>query len=353
MDFKSLVTKAGLKTISTGGSGNPYITDISCDSRTVKKGGLFVAISGIEKQGDAYIADAVRRGALAVVSSKTCAGVSVPWVQTENPRRALGQLGKTLWGVDVGALRLVGITGTNGKTTTAHLFLKLFEQQFGAEGVWMFGTIDYHLGKERAAASHTTPEALEVFRLIGATAENRRPRAVVMEISSHSLALDRVAGFAFDAAVFTNLTQDHLDFHHTMEDYYQAKKRLFADFLKKDGWSVINIDDPYGSRLAQEIGGGHRMTFGRSADADVRIVGDDCSWDGAVVELEAQGKRLRLRSALRGRFNVYNLTGLCAGAMALGFDAAEIERACAAVETVPGRMERVALDAPFSVIVDY
>jgi UDP-N-acetylmuramoyl-L-alanyl-D-glutamate--2,6-diaminopimelate ligase len=353
MLLHTLLKRADLRTLGTGGKGNPDITGITGDSRAVKTGDLFVAVSGAKVQGDSYVADAVRCGAAAVVSGKKPGGETVPWAQVENPRHALGLLGKALWGVDVGALQLVGITGTNGKTTTAHLFSKLFEQRFGEERVWMFGTIEYHLGKERRTASHTTPEALDVFRLIGGTAEHSRPQAVVMEVSSHSLALDRIGGLAFDVAIFTNCTQDHLDFHTTMENYYQAKKRLFTDFLKKDGRSAVNIDDSYGSRLAREIGGGRSVTFGRTAHADVRIVNDECSWEGTAVELDARGKRLRVRSALRGLFNVYNLTGLCAGAMALGFDPAEIERACAATGTVPGRMERVELDAPFSVIVDY
>jgi UDP-N-acetylmuramoyl-L-alanyl-D-glutamate--2,6-diaminopimelate ligase len=353
MKFNELVKQKDLRIIAAGGNGDPDISGITCDSRTVEKGDLFVAIPGTKTQGDAYVADALRRGAAAVVSGSKLNGASVPWAQVENPRRALGLLGKALWGVNVDAMQVVGITGTNGKTTTAHLFTKLFEQRFGPEHVWMFGTIDFKLGSRRQAASHTTPEALDVFRLIGGAAEKVRPQAVVMEVSSHSLALDRVGGLVFDAAVFTNLTQDHLDFHETMENYYQAKKRLFTDFLKKDGRSVVNIDDPYGRRLAGEIGGSKCLTFGKSKDADVRIVDAECSWDGTAVELATQGKRLRVRSALRGFFNVYNLAGFCAGATALSFDGAAIKRACAAIETVPGRMDRVALDAPFSTIVDY
>jgi UDP-N-acetylmuramoyl-L-alanyl-D-glutamate--2,6-diaminopimelate ligase len=353
MNFETLLKKAGLTITSSGGSGNPDIWDITCDSRTVKNGDLFVAIPGTKTQGAAYVADALRRGAAAVVSGSKSSGENVPWAQVENPRRALGLLGKMLWRVNVDAMQLVGITGTNGKTTTAHLFTKLFEQRFDPERVWMFGTIDFKLGARRLTASHTTPEALDVFRLIGGAAESMVPQAMVMEVSSHSLALDRVGGLVFDAAVFTNLTQDHLDFHKTMEDYYQAKKRLFTDFLKKDGCSVVNIDDPYGRRLAEEIGGGNRVTFGRTEGADVRIVDAECSWDGTAVELDVRGKRLKVRSALRGFFNVYNITGLCAGAAALSFDGTAIGRACSEVETVPGRMDRVALEAPFSVIVDY
>jgi UDP-N-acetylmuramoyl-L-alanyl-D-glutamate--2,6-diaminopimelate ligase len=351
MLFEKLLKQSGLRTIAAGGGGNPEITDISCDSRTVEKGDLFVAIPGTKIQGDAFIADAVGRGAAAIVSEKKQVTGAVPWAQVENPRSALGLLGKTLWQVDVEAMQLVGITGTNGKTTIAHLYKKLFEQRFSAERVWMFGTIDYQLGTATRAASHTTPESLDVFRFIGNAA--LRPEAVAMEVSSHSLALDRVSGLVFDVAVFTNLTQDHLDFHQSMENYYQAKKRLFVDFLKKDGCAAINIDDPSGKRLVREIGGRNRVTYGTSADADVRIVNSECTWDGTKIELDVRGKRMTVGSALRGFFNVYNMAGLCAGALALSFDEAGIAQAFASVETVQGRMDRVMLDAPFSVIVDY
>jgi UDP-N-acetylmuramoyl-L-alanyl-D-glutamate--2,6-diaminopimelate ligase len=353
MNLETLLKKTGLKIISTGGKGNPDITDISCDSRTITKGCLFVAIPGTKVEGDAYIADAVGRGAAAVVSEHSPNGLALPWVRVDNTRLALGLLGKTLWRINMATMQLAGITGTNGKTTTAHLYKKLFEQRFGAENVWLFGTIDYQLGLERRVASHTTPESLDLFRLIGNAADGKRPRAIAMEVSSHSLALDRVGGLAFDVAVFTNLTQDHLDFHHTMENYYQAKKRLFTDFLKRDGCSAVNVDDPFGRRLTQETNGKNRVTFGKSAGADVRIVDAECSWDGTNIEFDVHGKRLRVGSPLRGRFNAYNMAGLCAGAVALSFDEASIKKACASVDTVPGRMERVALDASFAVIVDY
>jgi UDP-N-acetylmuramoyl-L-alanyl-D-glutamate--2,6-diaminopimelate ligase len=179
MLFDRLLKQADLRIVAAGGSGNPDIADISCDSRTVDKGGLFVAIPGTKVQGDAFIADAVRRGAAAVVSEKKPVHVTVPWVQVENPRQSLGLLGRALWKVNVEAMQLVGITGTNGKTTTAHLYKKLFEQRFGAEMVWMFGTIDYQLGTMTTAASHTTPESLDMFRLIGKAAGSPDRKSVV------------------------------------------------------------------------------------------------------------------------------------------------------------------------------
>jgi UDP-N-acetylmuramoyl-L-alanyl-D-glutamate--2,6-diaminopimelate ligase len=351
MNLDTLLSHSALPIAGRGGNGNPEIMGIACDSRLVKKGDLFVAIPGTKLAGDAFVADALARGAAAVVSEQEPVGLMVPWIQTVNARFALGALATAFWGIDINALYLVAITGTNGKTTTAHLFKKLLAGRYGERAVWMFGTIEYHLGNEVHPATHTTPETHTIARLIGTTPE--KPSAVAMEVSSHSLALDRVGGLLFDLALLTNLTQDHLDFHKSMENYYQAKKRLFTDYVKKNGWCVINIDDPWGRRLCGELAGKPVMTFGKAADAAIRIVQSSCSWDGTVVEIEAQGKRMTVSSALRGDFNVYNMTGVIAGALALSFDVASIAAAFAAAATVPGRMDRVPLDAPCAVIVDY
>jgi UDP-N-acetylmuramoyl-L-alanyl-D-glutamate--2,6-diaminopimelate ligase len=353
MDLNTLIKKTGFQVLHRSGEGNPEIYDCVGDSRMVTDGALFVAISGTKMNGGSFIAEATARGAKAVVSEEIpgadCS--AIPWIRVSNTRHVLGMIGKTLYGVDVDAMETIGITGTNGKTTTAHLFKKLCEQRFSPAEVWMFGTIDYQLGTENRTASHTTPESHEIFRLIGRA--GKRPRAVVMEVSSHALALDRVGGMEYDVALLTNVTQDHLDFHETMEAYYQAKKRLFADYLKANGTGVVNIDDSWGRRLAGEFNGKKLITFGVSPDAAVRIVKHECSWDGSIVTLSAEGGQVEFRSVLRGFFNVYNMTALYAGSLALGYDVASVERAFAAVETVPGRMDRVAIDADFAVVVDY
>ena len=355
MTLNELIAKAGIKTLSRTGNGDILVTGISCDSRSVAAGDLFVAIPGTKVPGDVFIPAALSQGAVAVVSECAPDGASgdqsAPWVQVENARRALGLLGRSLWQVDTGAMRLVGITGTNGKTTIAHLYKMLFDRFFGAEKTWMFGTIDYELGTERKDAVHTTPESLDIFRLISAAPA--RPQAIVMEVSSHALALDRVSGLTFDLGVFSNLTHDHLDFHGTMENYYRAKKRLFTEFMKRDGCAVVNIDDPWGRRLVREIGQKQAITFGKSPDADVRIVNADCSWKRTMIELDSRGTRLRFESPLRGTFNVYNMTALYAGAHALAIDDTTIEKTFMATGTVTGRMDPVPLDAPFTVVVDY
>jgi UDP-N-acetylmuramoyl-L-alanyl-D-glutamate--2,6-diaminopimelate ligase len=215
----------------------------------------------------------------------------------------------------------------------------------------MFGTIDYMLGGVRAAAAHTTPESLDIFRLLGGATV--RPKALVMEVSSHSLSLDRIGGLSFDCAVFTNLTQDHLDFHGTMEQYYLAKKRLFTDYAKKGARRIVNIDDAWGRRLVGETGPEGILTYGKAADADIRIVNFSCTWEGTSVELLDAGELVTIASPLRGAFNVYNMSAFYAGARSLSIDAPSIAAACAGVAIVPGRMEVVPLNAPFAVVVDY
>jgi UDP-N-acetylmuramoyl-L-alanyl-D-glutamate--2,6-diaminopimelate ligase len=337
--------------VSRSGNGDPEITGITFDSRKVMQGNLFVSIPGTKLDGDTFIADALAKGAVAVISEKKHPELSVPSIQVKNVRHCTGYLGAALWNIDVATIKMVGITGTNGKTTTAHLFQKLLEQICKKENVWMFGTIDFHIGKKIIPATHTTPEAIEIFRCIHE--EEYTPDSIVMETSSHSLALDRISGLLYDVAVWTNLTQDHLDFHKNMDNYYQAKKRLFAEYIKPDGVAVVNIDDTWGKRLSAELDGKKMLTYGRDSASDVRIESWNCSWDGCEVSIVYKGQRVSFHSSLRGFFNVYNMTALIAGAYGLGLTDTIIQQAFSAVQTVAGRMDRVMINAPFAVIVDY
>jgi UDP-N-acetylmuramoyl-L-alanyl-D-glutamate--2,6-diaminopimelate ligase len=351
MLFENLLKKANVDVISRSGNGDPDITGITFDSRKVNQGYVFVSIPGTKLDGDAFIADALARGAVAVISEKKHPELNVPAVQVKNVRHCTGYLGAALWNVDVDTINLIGITGTNGKTTTTHLFQKLLEQKYNKERVWMFGTIDFHFGNKIVPATHTTPEAIEIFRCIHD--EGYTPDSIVMETSSHSLALDRISGLFYDVAVWTNLTQDHLDFHKNMDNYYQAKKRLFAEYMKPDGVAVINIDDKWGKRLSTELDGRKIITYGRDSTSDVRIDSWNCSWDGCEVTIVHNGKPVSFNSSLRGFFNVYNMTALIAGACGLGYADETIQQAFSAVQTVAGRMDRVMINAPFAVIVDY
>jgi UDP-N-acetylmuramoyl-L-alanyl-D-glutamate--2,6-diaminopimelate ligase len=334
-----------------GGSGDPVVTNVTCDSRTAGPGSVYVSIPGFKVHGDTFIKNAVDKGASAVLSENPQPDCPVAWAQIGNARTVLGMASRAVYGIDLSKIRCVGITGTNGKTTTAHLLQALLSLVSGKNAVWMFGTIRYYAAGKNEAAHNTTPEAAEIFRDIAVA--DKKPDAIVMEVSSHSLALHRIAGLLYDCALFTNLTQDHLDFHASMEDYYQAKKMLFTDYLKPDGKAVINIDDPYGMRLAGELAEKPLVTFGRNESAGMRILDWQCGWGATTVTLGMDGRREVFSSKLAGFFNVYNMAAVAAAAQALGIGMDMVRRCFEAVDTVPGRMDRVPLDAPFSVFVDY
>jgi UDP-N-acetylmuramoyl-L-alanyl-D-glutamate--2,6-diaminopimelate ligase len=350
--FNELLKASGLKIVDRGGNDNPVVSDIANDSRCVKAGSVYVAIPGIKVHGDSFIESAVKNGAAAVVSENRQTEISVPWAAAEDIRTAPGALGKMLWGINLSEMMSVGITGTNGKTTTAYLFKNLFDSFLGEEFAWMFGTVENCLGKEKAGATHTTPESVDIFRYINESAV--KPKALAMEVSSHSLALKRIAGMEFDVAVFTNLTQDHLDFHKSMEEYYAAKKSLFADYLKRGGCAVINIDDEYGKRMAKELKTKKKvLTYGKSGDADVKIIGQRCDWSGSIADILYKGHEYSFTSMLRGAFNVYNMTAMIAGAFALGVKPEVIAGALVNTRGVSGRMEKVDINAQFTAVVDY
>jgi UDP-N-acetylmuramoyl-L-alanyl-D-glutamate--2,6-diaminopimelate ligase len=263
----------------------------------------------------------------------------------------LGLLSRAVYAINSSHTLFVGITGTSGKTTTAYLFQRLLSQLHGEEAVWMFGTVKYATGDAETAADRTTPESSDIFRSIGRGKEP--PKAIVMEVSSHALALDRIAGIKFDCALWTNLTHDHLDFHKSMEEYYQAKKRLFTDYCGGHRAAVVNIDDPWGKRLASELTGRSMTTYGKSADAAVQLVEWNSSGDGTAIVCRIGDGVERFSSKLAGNFNAYNMIALVAGATALSIDLHDVRQCFETITTVPGRMERVELGADFSVFVDY
>jgi UDP-N-acetylmuramoyl-L-alanyl-D-glutamate--2,6-diaminopimelate ligase len=351
LNLNTLLQIAQIEVLDNGGIGDPEILDILYDSRKITNGSLYIAIPGTKNDGDSFIPDAIKKGAVAIISEKSHPEITVPWVKVKNTRKVCGVLGRALWKFDVDSVTFAGVTGTNGKTTITHLLQALFQSKFGKEQVWMFGTIDYHVGSVKKPASNTTPEALDIYRC--SRESNGHPKSVVMEVSSHSLALDRVHGLKFDVAVWTNLTQDHLDFHKDMESYYNAKKTLFTDYLKSGGKAVVNIDDPWGERLMSELCSTGIITYGEKKTADVRFDKWNCSWDGTSIELEYNGKSINCSSKLCGFFNVYNITATAAAGIACGFSMDEIVHVLNNVSVVNGRMERVQIDAPYSVVVDY
>lgn len=347
----SLATDAAA-TVAESGRSADHVTGVVHDSRAVARGAVFVAVPGQRVDGASFASEAVRRGALAIVAeSPAPEGIGVPWLTTERARRALADLAGAFHDHPSRRLTVVGVTGTNGKTTTTYLLTSVFDAAGWPTG--RLGTVSFRVGPTAAdeqVASHTTPEADEIQQML-ARMIDRGCRAAVMEVSSHALALDRVAGMTFTAAIFTNLTRDHLDFHGDMPRYFAAKRRLF-DMLAPEGVAVVNIDDPRGVELAADLP--HVVTFAIDKPADVRAVRIDYSLEGVAFEVETPQGPIAIRSPLIGRPNVANILGVVAVAVALGLPRDAIEAGIAGLDHVPGRFELVSTSADdIRVAIDY
>jgi UDP-N-acetylmuramoyl-L-alanyl-D-glutamate--2,6-diaminopimelate ligase len=329
------------------------VSSIAGDSRKVEPGACFVAVPGFKQDGRRFIPDAIRRGAAIVVTEgEPVADLPVAQVLVPSVRVSLARLAGAFYGHPSKQLSLVGITGTNGKTTTSYLVEALLRARGLATGV--IGTIQYVLGDETRPASQTTPEALDLQSML-AHMRDRGVRGVAMEVSSHALALARADGIAFDVAVFTNLTQDHLDFHGTLESYRLAKRRLFellAESPKPTRTAVVNSDDPAGMSMVAGLDV-DVLTFGLGAGARVRAVAHESSLDGIRMTVETPRGRVTLTSPLIGEHNVMNLLGAVGTGLGLGLEPQAIAQALGAVGTVPGRFEQVWAGHPFLVVVDY
>ena len=328
------------------------VTGISQDSRTVAKGQVFVAIRGGSADGWAHAEEAAARGAVAVVSDRPApAGFPerTPWLSVASARRALALLAARLAGDPAEKLVLAGVTGTNGKTTTAMILESQLARRYGRAG--FVGTVGYRTGRREIPAPQTTPEAPVLQGLLAEMVESGVP-AAAMEVSSHALALDRVAGCRFDVAVFTNLTQDHLDFHGDLETYFDAKKMLFV--MRKPGAAaVVNADDAFGRRLAAESSPPVVTWSPSGGPATVRAENAHCDLAGTALDVVHPGGRFRISSPLLGRFNVDNLLGAAAAGLSLGLSEKDVAAGCAAVARVPGRLERVEAGQPYPIVVDF
>ena len=334
------------------------VTGVAYDSRKVAAGALFVAIPGFKQDGRKFAADALGRGAAVVVAegADPLPGSAAARVLVPSSREALARLADAYHGHPSRRLSVIGITGTNGKTTTS----LLVEALLGAGGrpTGVVGTIQYRVGDQAEAASQTTPEALELQALLARMVE-ARVGGVAMEVSSHALSLSRVDGIEFDVAVFTNLTQDHLDFHKTLEAYRDAKARLFgllARSRKPRRAAVVNVDDPAGAAMICATEADPRvriLTFGLRAPALLRPRRWESGMAGITLEVVTPGGEVAITSALVGEHNVMNLLGAVGVGLALEKEPAQIGRILSGVATVPGRFERVEAGQPFLVVVDY
>jgi UDP-N-acetylmuramoyl-L-alanyl-D-glutamate--2,6-diaminopimelate ligase len=331
------------------------IRKVTYDSRSVGRGDLFVAIRGLNLDGHRFIENAVHQGARAVileddraVSDSFFLHNNVTKVVVGNSRRALARISANYFGHPSKKLQLLGVTGTNGKTTSTHLLKSILEST--GEKVGLIGTIEYRVGKEVIPAVHTTPESLELNELLDSMLKNGC-RSVVMEVSSHALALERVYGFEFQLALFTNFTQDHLDFHGTMEAYFAAKKMLF-DGLSEQSLAVTNLDDERGLSIVSGTKA-RLVTYGFQKRGDVTVRNAKVGIDGISLDVLYDDKSMSLTSPLNGRFNVYNLLGVTASALALGIGVRDIQRGVENVRSVRGRFERIASPEGWNAIIDY
>ncbi len=331
------------------------VEGIAYDSRRVQKNTLFVALKGEKSDGHQFIGEAIDRGASSIVSEREEKHTRATTVVVENSREALADLAAAFYQRPARRLKMAGVTGTNGKTTTTFLIKHICEKAGLRCG--LIGTVRYEIGERILPAVRTTPESLEVQELLSQIAA-AGCKAAAMEVSSHALAQERTRGLEWDVAVFTNLTQDHLDFHGTMENYFDSKTKLFtglsAQESKKKNVAVINADDHYGQLLIDS----HRkenavVTYGMGVHADFRASNYRMEFGGTSYQLDARGKSYLVRVPLIGRFNVANSMAALATANSLGVNLREAILSLAKSPQVPGRLESVPAKRQFQIFVDY
>jgi len=333
------------------------VTSLCYNSGQCLPNSLFVAISGLKSDGHDYIDDAIRHGAKVVVCEREVpTPPDITKICVENGRKALGRLARTFYGDPSSSLVAVGVVGTNGKTTITYILESIFAAAGFRCGV--LGTVNYRYPGIRMAAPNTTPESMDLQRILRDMAESGVTH-LVAEVSSHAIDLRRVDDCRFDLGIFTNLTQDHLDYHKTMENYYQAKKRFFSEVLPggrklRRHSRVVNVDDPWGKRLVRETGAGNRpLTFGIEENADVRPSGFDLSLNGIQAVIEVGPARFEMASPLIGKFNLSNVLAAVSAAIALRIPTEAICRGVETMTAVPGRLEKVSGLAQPRVFVDY
>lgn len=352
---------ASLDKVLSEGDLQREVMSITEDSRQVMPGSVFVAIKGEHYDGHQFVRQAQKQGAVGVVVEEDfetheplVGGGSSALIRVKNSRKALGVLAAKFSGMPSANLHMVGVTGTNGKTTVTHLAKSLLEAQ--GHRVGLLGTVGYVFGTEHRVASHTTPASVELQDMLKAMV-NAGLDVAVMEVSSHALALDRIAGCEFDIVVFTNLTQDHLDFHHTLDDYFEAKLRLFTECVDsgqktRPKRALVNADDER-ARLILQHCSIPTWTYGLHAHADIRAESVRLSMGGTDFLVNSPHGPLTIKSQLVGEHNVSNMLAAIGIGLEMGMTVPMIEQAVQSVANVPGRFERINEGQPFTVVVDY
>lgn len=329
------------------------ISGLVMDSRRVVPGALFFALPGLRVDGASYVDEAVARGAVAVVTHKLPAVVPtrVTFIQVADPRATLARVAQRYYNFPDREMEVIGVTGTNGKTTVTHLIKHFLDVD---RRVGMIGTINYDLGSRTVPSFRTTPESVDIYGMM-AQMRTAKCRHAVMEVSSHGIDQKRVLGLEFGAAVFTNLTRDHLDYHQSLEEYFEVKARLFNGGLgTAPKVAVINLDDAHGRKLAAMIPPGTKLvTFGENSEAQVRADEVELNFKSSTFKLVWPDGEMRVESPMIGRYNVSNLLAAIATAWGLGRDPQKFLAKLAVFPGVPGRMERIEVGQPYNVLVDY
>ena len=355
MQLKPLLARVAA--LGFEGPADADIHSVCYDSRQAGPGCLFVALRGAKSDGHQHLAQAIERGAAAVMveAMPPRLPASVACIHVRDSRQGLAEVAASFYRYPSLKMKVAGITGTNGKTTTTFLLKHICERAMLRCG--LVGTVRYEIGEETLPSAHTTPESLDLQALLAQMRE-AACKAAVMEVSSHALAQGRVHEIEFDAAVFTNLTQDHLDFHVDLPSYFNAKASLFTEHLpaqtKKRGTAVINIDDRYGQELLARLPKGVPViTYGVGSRADFRASNFKTELAGTSYQLDAQDRSFLVRLPLIGKFNIYNSLAALAAANALGIQLRSAVMALAGAPPVPGRLELVGAKRNYQVYVDY
>ena len=341
-----MTLKELLKNIDAKITGNcdAEIKGIAYDSRKVKEGFLFVAIKGFETDGHKYIESAVNNGAVAVLGEEDIA-CACTYAKTSDTRKALALLSAEFFDHPEKKLKIIGLTGTNGKTTTTYLIRQiLMLKGFRCD---LIGTNQTIIGDEIIESSRTTPESFDLFEIFSKMASSGG-EYVVMEVSSHSLELDRVYGVTFETAVLTNITQDHLDFHKTMDNYARAKAKIFS--MSKSG--AINADDSY-CNLMQEYAKGKAITYSIDNNSDVHAENIRISERGVIFTLNHDGQEREMRLGIPGKFSVYNALAAICACRNIGIEMTDIEKGLVLAKSIKGRIEVVRTNTPYTIIIDY
>ena len=343
--------------LSLGIHGDPatLVCGATEDSRRVKPGMLFVAVNGQKADGRRFIDDAIRRGAVAVAyQAVEPLAIAVPSLRVAHDYHALGRIAECAYGFPGRDMRLLGVTGTNGKTTTAYLLRDIFRR--AGERVGMVGTVCYDLGDSIVPAERTTPSPIELQHYLRHMADAGCTTAI-LEVSSHALDQGRLGASLLDGAIFTNLSGDHLDYHLTFDAYFAAKRRLFTERLSPTGAAVINVDDKWGRKLANDLrlnGFGHRLvTTALHTRANVQPASVEITIEGLLMRLTWHGVQVSVRSPLTGDYNAHNVLGAISLAFACGLERGPVVRAIHEFAGVPGRLQRIPNDLDLHLFVDY